>query len=109
MRKQVIYLRVTAQEHALIARAASAEGLGLTNWARQELRKRTGLPTVLERKHAEGRYGDQGGENVVYIRADEALHSAVLAAASAEGMPSSHWAREILLAIAKRNLSRRRI
>ena len=106
MKRPVIYVRMSPEEHTLIGRAAAAEGYGLTNWARQELRRKTGLPEAPEKKFREGRYGDQGGKGVVFIRADEELHAAVFAAAEERGLVPAHWARDVLLSAAKRKLSR---
>jgi predicted HicB family RNase H-like nuclease len=103
----VIFIRVSAREHELIARAAEAEQMGITNWVRATLRKRIGLPAQPERRWKPGRYGAQGGQTVIYVRSDQELHDAVYAAAARHPGIATDWIRKVVVDEARRRLSRR--
>lgn len=97
MKRPVIYIRATPEQHARIAAAANADGMPVTTWIRRMLRDALGFSPNEGLGRRRNSYPTLNTSCVIYVRTEPALHDAAKRAARRDGQTLSHWVLELAL------------
>lgn len=97
MKRPVIYIRATPEQHARIAAAANADGMPVTTWIRTMLGDTLGVAGNEGFGRRRNSYPTLDTSRVIYVRTEAPLHDAAKRAAEREGQTLSQWVLEMAL------------